>query len=161
MVHSTQDHDDVIKWKHFPRYWPFVWGIHRSPVNSFHKGQWRGALVFSLSCTWTNGWVNNQDTGHLSWRHCNDIWSESTQFWLTHYTLMICVFQIFGYGTCYNKTYVVLKCLRSCWIVCKKLKGCILLELRWEQSTSSVCALHTSFNIHRQDGKLFWSRCLR
>ena len=24
-------HDDVIKWKHFPRYWPFVRGIHRSP----------------------------------------------------------------------------------------------------------------------------------
>ena len=23
-------HDDVIKWKHFPRCWPFVWGIHRS-----------------------------------------------------------------------------------------------------------------------------------
>ena len=31
-------HDDVIKWKHFPRYWPFVRGIHRSPVNSPHKG---------------------------------------------------------------------------------------------------------------------------
>ena len=28
------DHDDVIKWRHFPRYWPFVRGIHRSPVNS-------------------------------------------------------------------------------------------------------------------------------
>ena len=41
-------HDDVIKWKHFPRYWPFVRGIHRSPVNSPHKGQWRGALMFSL-----------------------------------------------------------------------------------------------------------------
>ena len=27
-------HDDVIKWKHFPRYWPFVRGIHRSPVAS-------------------------------------------------------------------------------------------------------------------------------
>ena len=27
-------HDDVMKWKHFPRYWPFVRGIHRSPVNS-------------------------------------------------------------------------------------------------------------------------------
>ena len=26
-------HDDVIKWKHFPRYWPFVREIHRSPVN--------------------------------------------------------------------------------------------------------------------------------
>ena len=34
-----QLHDDVIKWKHFPRYWPFVRGIHRSPVNSPHKGQ--------------------------------------------------------------------------------------------------------------------------
>ena len=28
-----------MKWKHFPRYWPFVWGIHRSPLNSTHKGQ--------------------------------------------------------------------------------------------------------------------------
>ena len=32
-------HDDVIKWKHFPRYWPFVRGIYRSPANSQHKGQ--------------------------------------------------------------------------------------------------------------------------
>ena len=32
-------HDDVIKWKHFLRYWPFVLGVHRSPVNSPHKGQ--------------------------------------------------------------------------------------------------------------------------
>ena len=39
-------HDDVIKWKHFPRYWPFVRGIHQSPVNSPQKGQWRGALMF-------------------------------------------------------------------------------------------------------------------
>ena len=30
-------HDDVIKWKHFPRYWPFVRGIHRSPMNSLHN----------------------------------------------------------------------------------------------------------------------------
>ena len=48
-------HDDVIKWKHFPRYWPFVRGIHRWPVNSPHKGQWRGALMFSLICAWING----------------------------------------------------------------------------------------------------------
>ena len=32
-------HDDVIKWKHFPRYWSLVRGIHQSPVNSPHKGQ--------------------------------------------------------------------------------------------------------------------------
>ena len=59
-------HDDVIKRKHFPRYWPFVRGIHRSPVNSPHKGQWRGALMFSLICVWINGWVNNRDAG--DWR---------------------------------------------------------------------------------------------
>ena len=58
-------HDDVIKWKHFPRYWPFVRGIHRSPVNSSHKGQWRGALMFSLICVWMNGWVNNREAGDL------------------------------------------------------------------------------------------------
>ena len=58
-------HDDIIKWKHFPRYWPFVRGIHRSPVNSPHKGQWRGALMFSLICVWINGWVNNGDAGDL------------------------------------------------------------------------------------------------
>ena len=58
-------HDDVIKWKHFPRYWPFVRGIHRSPVNSQHKGQWRGALMFSLICVWINGWVNNREAGYL------------------------------------------------------------------------------------------------
>ena len=41
-----------IKWKHFPRYWPFMRGIHPSPVNSPLKGQWRGALMFSLLCAW-------------------------------------------------------------------------------------------------------------
>ena len=58
-------HDDVIKWKHFPRCWPFVRGIHRSPVNSPHKGQWRGALMFSLICTWLNGWINIGEAGDL------------------------------------------------------------------------------------------------
>ena len=50
-------HDDVIKWKHYPRYCPFVRGIPRSPVNSTQKGQWRRGFVFSLICAWRNGWV--------------------------------------------------------------------------------------------------------
>ena len=49
----------------FPRYWPFVWGIHQSPLNSPHKGEWRVALMFSLICAWTNGWVNNREAGDL------------------------------------------------------------------------------------------------
>ena len=59
------DHNDVIKWNHVPRYWPFVRGIHRSAGNSSHKGQWRGALMFSLICAWRNGWVNNREVGDL------------------------------------------------------------------------------------------------
>ena len=30
-----------------------------------HKGQWGGALMFSLFCAWTNGWVNNIEGGDL------------------------------------------------------------------------------------------------
>ena len=65
-------HDDVIKRKHFPRYRPFVWGNHWSPVNSSHKGQRRRALMLFLICVWTNGWVNNRDAGDLR-RHCSGI----------------------------------------------------------------------------------------
>ena len=72
-------HDDVIKWKHFPRYWPFVQRIHRSPVNSPHKGQGRGALIFSfdllmnkrLSKRWRGWWFQTQS--RPLWRHCNGI----------------------------------------------------------------------------------------
>ena len=55
----------TIKWQHFPRYLPFVRGIHRSPVNSRHKGQWRGALMFPWICAWINGWANNRGAGDL------------------------------------------------------------------------------------------------
>ena len=58
-------HDDVMKWKYFPCYWPFVRRIHRSPVNSPHKCQWRGALKLSLICVWMNGWVNIREAGDL------------------------------------------------------------------------------------------------
>ena len=47
--------DDVIKWKHFPHYWAFVrrFTVHRWILP--YKGRWRGALMFSLICAWTNG----------------------------------------------------------------------------------------------------------
>ena len=56
-------HDDVIKWRHIPRYWPFLRGIHRSPVNSPHKGQWRGALMIPLICACIHGCANNREAG--------------------------------------------------------------------------------------------------
>ena len=76
-VGDSRDHDDVIKWKHFPRNWPFVKGIHRWPLNSPHRGQWRGALMYSLICL--NKRLSKQsrrrwfETPSCSlWRHYND-----------------------------------------------------------------------------------------
>ena len=57
-------HDDFNKWKHFPRYWPFVRGIHRWPVDSPHKGLWRGALIFYLIFAWTNNTEDGDMTRH-------------------------------------------------------------------------------------------------
>ena len=77
--------DDVIKWKHFTRYWSFVRGIHWSPVDSPHKGQWRGALMFSLICAWTNGCANN--------RHACDLKRHRS-----HYDVTIMLFCFFSSG---------------------------------------------------------------
>ena len=51
-------HNDVMTWKCFLHYWPFVWGIHRSPVDSPHKGPEMQRFdvffcLFAISC-WTN-----------------------------------------------------------------------------------------------------------
>ena len=76
---DARSHDDVIKWKHFSRNWPFVSGIHRSLVASPYKGQWREALMFSLTCAWTNGWAKPLrgrwfETPSCSlWCHCNGV----------------------------------------------------------------------------------------
>ena len=94
-IRTCLTHDDVIKWKHFPRYWPFVRRIHRSPVNSQHKGQWRGALMSSLVCTWIKSWVNNPNAGDLrrhrahcdvSVMHCSDIPHQ----WSSHIAWDLC-----------------------------------------------------------------------
>ena len=78
-------HNDVIKWKHFPRYWPFVRGIHRSPVNSPHRGQWCGALMYYLICAWINGWVNNGEAGDLG-RHSAHY---NAHYDVTHYDIKL------------------------------------------------------------------------
>ena len=91
-------HDDVIKWKHFPRYWPFVRGIHRWPVNSPHKAQWRGALMFSLIClnTWLSkqSWCRWNETPSCSlWRQLNALSiypsGGARRFWIGCWTLQM------------------------------------------------------------------------
>ena len=50
----------------------------RSLMNSPHKGQWCGALMFSLICVWINGWVNNHEAGDLRRYH-------------THYDIIVMI----------------------------------------------------------------------
>ena len=62
------NHDNVIKWKHFPCYWPFVWGIHQSTVNSPHIGPVKRSfdVVFDLR-------LNKRHRAHYNITEMNDI----------------------------------------------------------------------------------------
>ena len=56
----------VTWWRHQMETFSALLAIYaRSPVNSPHKDQWRGVLIFSLICVWINGWVNNREADDL------------------------------------------------------------------------------------------------
>ena len=69
-------------------------GIHRSPVNSPHKGQWRGAMMFYLICAWTNGSVNTRDAGDLR-RH------------RAHYDVTVMQFDLVITSSVFSKTLAI------------------------------------------------------
>ena len=88
-------------WRHqmetYSAFLAFVREIHRWPVNSPHKGQWRGALMFSLICTLNKqlskqswGWWFETPSRSL-WRHCNDEYGndESTNFYVITTVMII------------------------------------------------------------------------
>ena len=60
---------DCLWWRHqletFSALLAISAGNSPVPVKSPHKGQWRGALMFSLICARINGWVNNREAGDL------------------------------------------------------------------------------------------------
>ena len=64
-------------------------GIHRSPVNSPHEGQWRVALKFSLICTWINDRVNIREAGDLFCLEC------VTEFPLVSPYRVRCIWQLY------------------------------------------------------------------
>ena len=102
VLNYVREDDDVIQWKHFPRYWSLVRGIHRSPVNSPHKGHWRRVLILSLICAlnkrfskqWWGWWFETSSC--WSWCHCNvcqfaksnskDYWNLPDIRWRTYRT---------------------------------------------------------------------------
>ena len=82
LVHSVccevSAHDDVIKWKHFPRYWPFVRGSHRSRWIPRTKAS--DAELWCFFYLRPNKRLSKQPWGWwfetpswLLWRQCNDM----------------------------------------------------------------------------------------
>ena len=51
--------------EHFPRNWPFVWGIHRDRWIPRTKASDDVFFDISLICAWINDWVNNREAGDL------------------------------------------------------------------------------------------------
>ena len=65
-------HDDVIKWKTFPCYWPFVRGIHWPGEFPAQRPVTRSFDVFFYQiCVWINGRENNREAGDLRRHHAH------------------------------------------------------------------------------------------
>ena len=118
---SQWNHDDVIQWKHFAHYWPFVRGMHRSLVNSPYKGQWRGSLMFFFICA-----LNKQLWGRWFrplcslWCHCNDMpstppWEDPSvphSWWVLLWSLY---HQHTGYGSGHETAAILLPGFAISW----------------------------------------------
>ena len=100
LTQHPQRHEAVIRWEHFPHYWPFVGVMHRSPVIS---PQWspvtRRFDVF-LICARINVWVNIREArdlrSHRTHRDVIVMVHLVDMFWLhcteRHIRFIYCVF---------------------------------------------------------------------
>ena len=152
----------------FPCYWPFVRGIHRSPVNSPHKGQWCGALMFTLICARINGWVNNRDAGDLRCHHahCDVIVMRAANHYdfgqtITIFSCCIWFYDLRSYYYCIQTIFVCMHIFLSghemfCWNVGT---GMWLLEILFWYANSQPCVwmcmcmyLHIPIQRHKDLG---------
>ena len=116
------------------------------PVNSPHKGQWRGALMFSLVCARMNDWVNNREAGDLR-RHrghydVSVMQTLSTQSWhVWSWSLMVMaisgvIYHLIGHSVTYVtriQCYNHLICKASTWYGHGSLNGYLDL-VRWKRN---------------------------
>ena len=111
------------------------------PVNSPHKGQWRGALMFTLICARINDWVNNREAGGLrrlldhydvSVMHIHDaIWHHNT--WATLPQVMIFCLTAQNHYSINANVLSVMPC-KTTWGKCHQRRICnkLLLKLPWK-----------------------------
>ena len=92
-------HDDVIKGKHFPRYWPFVNGefrVLRPVTGSF-------AVLFNLRL---NKWLNKQSWGWWLETLSCPLWRHRNEHGLLHTTENYSVLKRYRRSWCYNIVYL-------------------------------------------------------
>ena len=86
-VSWLDNHDDVIKWKYFPRYWPLCGEFtgHRwIPLTKASGAE----LWFFLISAWINGWVNNREVGDMKRHRTN--YDVTVIWYLCHMMWLIC-----------------------------------------------------------------------
>ena len=123
-------HDDVIKWEHFPHYWPFV----REVTGGFPaKDQWRGALMFSLMCAWMNGWVNNREAGDLRFSNSITVDHIATKFGTCHDSPAVVPCAKFCSDSCISTWMRAKWNFHHIWIVMEKLL------VKWAPELTRYC----------------------
>ena len=139
IIISVLSHDDVIKWKHFPRNWPFVRGIPRSPVPGEFPAQRQVTRSFDVffdlhlnkrlsKQSW--GWWFETLSRPL-WRHCNEYCMRSLMSGCIHANLSSNFFLVF------NDT-LVQKSMSICWSYAQQ----------WNISTLSYPRISPNGNVY-------------
>ena len=105
----------------------FQYGIMNSP----QKGQWRGALMFSLICVWINSWVNNREAGDLR-RH------------RVHYDVIVMELAHTGqYGRFFFLNHQYITRSQMGWGYKTKFPcSAILVIFQWYEILVTCCILH-------------------
>ena len=145
-------HDNVIKWKHFPRNWPFVRGFHWLPVNSPHKGQWRGALSLGVTTRWlqlqpTSAWPRPTVSAFQYFR-----WCAPTKHAVSHFLRRIYIYFVKGRSLVITVDVAVDPSFLV--IGCRKYS-----PPRWLQQMVTMVATDVPGGVTRV-ARQFWRTCL-
>ena len=145
-------HDDVIKWKHFPRYWPFMRGIQRGPRTKARDAE---LWFFSLIFIWIDGCINNREAGDLR-RYCAhyDVIVMRKRAFVTSYTIL-CICQDLPVPYNFSVVFVLKSMSTGHQVVARLRNGLIATEpesgkcfrFNFRSSTFHSLSCNSAYNI--------------
>ena len=99
LLKRSRNYDEAIKWKHCPRYWPFVRGINPSPVVSPHKGSvnWNFDIFFDL---YLNKRLSEQSIRWWCETPSRPLWSQSNVIQMLNWCMVdLYILHLYVYHT--------------------------------------------------------------